>query len=379
MSAVWFMAFADRSCSFEQDVREISRFSCMLFLSVRGFSDYAGPNSHSRNSVAAVLPSSISEGSRHPDPSAFRSSIARPTGTSGLRFTRHLTVPPARLEARMESLFSFPVGLFHPLQHAGLSRRTPDSRPPCKSFVKGEKDSPDARLGRARTIEAIRTRSSHVCLSAVVSCLRRTGHPFTVSGPCVPSQKIECVFSASPETIRREPREFDLRRSVGNRRTWQSARWVILLFFRRGGPRFLGRYAPRICERYEIALPPIHGEQISHHLPSHRQRRSIGISFLLFSFIDQGQIMILSGCQLRGFHQHTLDMFVALFGKRGAHHLFGRALFITAEPAVTDGFSDRGETRNLSHFQCPGQRRDRSYSRNGPEAFDSLRQQRVPL
>src|SRR5438094_5561270 len=106
----------------------------------------------------------------------------------------------------------------------------------------------------------------NVCLSAVVSCLRRTGHPFTVSGPCGPSQKIECVFSASPETIRREPREFDLRRSVGNRRTWQSARCVILLFFRRGGPRFLGRYAPRICERYEIALPPIHGEQISHHL-----------------------------------------------------------------------------------------------------------------
>src|SRR5439155_514461 len=303
----------------------------------------------------------------------------------------------ARLEARMESLFSFPVGLFHPLQHAGLSRRTPVCRPPCKSFVKGEKDSPDARLGAARTIEAIRTRSSHVCLSAVVSCLRRTGHPcksfvkgekdspdtrlggartieairtrsshvclsavvsclrrtghpFTVSGPCGPSQKIECVFSASPETIRREPREFDLRRSVGNRRTWQSARCVILLFFRRGGPRFLGRYAPRICERYEIALPPIHGEQISHHLPSYGQRRSIGISFLLFSFIDQGQIMILSGCQLRGFHQHTLDMFVALFGKRGAHHLVGRALFITAEPAVTDGFSDRGETRNLSHF-----------------------------
>ena len=25
----------------------------------------------------------------------------------------------------MESLFSFPVGLLHPLQHAGLSRRSP--------------------------------------------------------------------------------------------------------------------------------------------------------------------------------------------------------------------------------------------------------------
>src|SRR5271157_874368 len=78
--------------------------------------------------AAAVLPFSISEGSRHPDPSAFRSSIARPTGTSGLRFRGQLTLSPARLEARMASLFSFPVGLLHPLQHAGLSRRTPSGR-----------------------------------------------------------------------------------------------------------------------------------------------------------------------------------------------------------------------------------------------------------
>jgi hypothetical protein len=42
------MAFADRSCSFVQDVQEISRFSCMLFLSVPGFLDYAGPTIHSR-------------------------------------------------------------------------------------------------------------------------------------------------------------------------------------------------------------------------------------------------------------------------------------------------------------------------------------------
>ena len=28
----------------------------------------------------------------------------------------------------MESLFSFPVGLLHPLQHAGLSRRSPSCR-----------------------------------------------------------------------------------------------------------------------------------------------------------------------------------------------------------------------------------------------------------
>src|SRR5712664_4073610 len=48
MSAVRFMAFADRSWSDDQDVLEISRFSCMLFLSVRGFLDYAGPSVHSR-------------------------------------------------------------------------------------------------------------------------------------------------------------------------------------------------------------------------------------------------------------------------------------------------------------------------------------------
>src|SRR3954447_12099908 len=42
------MAFADRSCCNGQDAQEISRFSCMLFLSVLGFSDYAGSNNRSR-------------------------------------------------------------------------------------------------------------------------------------------------------------------------------------------------------------------------------------------------------------------------------------------------------------------------------------------
>jgi len=40
-----------------------------------------------------------------------------------LRFGCHLTMAAARLEVRMDR-YSFPVGLFHPLQHAGLSRRT---------------------------------------------------------------------------------------------------------------------------------------------------------------------------------------------------------------------------------------------------------------
>jgi len=48
MSAVRFMAFADRPSHTLEGVLEISRFSCMLFLDVRGLFDYAGPYSYSR-------------------------------------------------------------------------------------------------------------------------------------------------------------------------------------------------------------------------------------------------------------------------------------------------------------------------------------------
>src|ERR1700681_2970088 len=62
VSAVRFMAFADRPCSADQGVREISRFSCMLFLSVRGFLDYAGSGNPLAISVVVVLPSSTRNG-----------------------------------------------------------------------------------------------------------------------------------------------------------------------------------------------------------------------------------------------------------------------------------------------------------------------------
>ena len=51
------MAFADRSCFGSQDIQELSRFSCMLFLSGRGFLDYAGPNKPLAINVVVVLPS----------------------------------------------------------------------------------------------------------------------------------------------------------------------------------------------------------------------------------------------------------------------------------------------------------------------------------
>jgi hypothetical protein len=136
------------------------------------------------------------------------------------------------------------------------------------SLLSRRKKSPDARYGGARTYSACQNPQLARVPLGEGSCLRRTGHPFTVSDPCGPSQKIECVYSASPETIRREPREFAVRRSVGNRRTWQSARCVILLFFAQRAA-VLCRRALGICEGYEVALPAIHGEQIRHHLPSY--------------------------------------------------------------------------------------------------------------
>jgi len=49
MSTVWRSAFADRPPSLSgRGALEVSRFSCMLFLSVRGFLDYAGPTACSR-------------------------------------------------------------------------------------------------------------------------------------------------------------------------------------------------------------------------------------------------------------------------------------------------------------------------------------------
>src|SRR6266700_7270010 len=99
----------------------------MLFLGVRGFSDYAGPTSHSR--LAWLLCCLPPLGKESASCTICFSKLNSPAHRYlCLRFKRHLTMSPARLEAGMDSLFSFPVGLFHPLQHAGLSRRTSSGR-----------------------------------------------------------------------------------------------------------------------------------------------------------------------------------------------------------------------------------------------------------
>src|SRR5437868_12992718 len=69
VSALWFITLADRSRSWlVRDVLEISRFSCMLFLSVRGFFDYAGPTGHSRFIAVRRVAFPRSGRSQHPYP-----------------------------------------------------------------------------------------------------------------------------------------------------------------------------------------------------------------------------------------------------------------------------------------------------------------------
>src|SRR5271168_5567020 len=96
----------------------------MLFLSVRGFSDYAGPTVHSRLAwLPCCLPPTRNEvgvliyG-------LFAAQLPRPpVPLSTLQETPRGV--PSKTRGQDGFATSFPVGLLHPLQHAGLSRRTP--------------------------------------------------------------------------------------------------------------------------------------------------------------------------------------------------------------------------------------------------------------
>jgi hypothetical protein len=69
-----------------------------------------------------------------------------------------------------------------------------------------------------------------VCLSAVVPTSRRTGHPFAASSSEELLQKIEFVFSASPEQTERGSEATFVTQPVICR-TWQPAHRMILLIF----------------------------------------------------------------------------------------------------------------------------------------------------
>jgi hypothetical protein len=101
-------AFTGRPSHIPESALEISRFSCMLSSQRAWTLRLRRTGQPLAINAAAVLPSSLAEQSRHPVLPAFRSSIAPPTDTSGLRFETHLAMSPARLKVRMESLAPFP-------------------------------------------------------------------------------------------------------------------------------------------------------------------------------------------------------------------------------------------------------------------------------
>src|SRR5215467_4816855 len=96
----------------------------MLFLSVRGFLDYAGPTVHSRfawlpcclpltrNEVGILIYGLFAAQSPRP-PMPLSTLQASPRDDA------------CKTRGQNGFATSFPVGLLHPLQHAGLSRRSP--------------------------------------------------------------------------------------------------------------------------------------------------------------------------------------------------------------------------------------------------------------
>ena len=102
--------------------------------------------------------------------------------------------------------------------------------------------------------------------------------------------------------------------------------------------RFLGcRRASELFGGHKILLSAFDCEQIGNNLPCHREGGAIAITSLHLLFVNQGQLVALSRGELCGFHQHMLDVFVALFRNGRAQHLVGRALLRSAQPAVTNG------------------------------------------
>src|ERR1039457_2271256 len=139
------MAFADRPSLTNEGVLEISRFSCILFHGVRGFLDSAGPDSHSRiTRLRVAFPLLRMESASCS--SAF-SKLNRPAHRC-LRTTLQETPRDDPCKTRGQDGFatSFPVGLLHPLQHAGLSRRSPVCRSLARNNTESSKKAHESRL-----------------------------------------------------------------------------------------------------------------------------------------------------------------------------------------------------------------------------------------
>src|SRR5215469_12836695 len=98
----------------------------MLFLSVPGFLDYAGPTGYSRCSATSRIAFPV--GKRVQRPNQRFSKLNHPSPPIPLSTLR---LPPRddtrKTRGQDGFALSFLVGLFHSQQHAGLSRRTSEN------------------------------------------------------------------------------------------------------------------------------------------------------------------------------------------------------------------------------------------------------------
>jgi len=260
------------------------------------------------------------------------------------------------------------------------------SRPhPCKSSVKGEARDSRARSGdRAlkRLVAVASTvhscRRCCTCAGAEPSTAERrrrystctwasTGFCYAIRsgsslricglsavGPCTDAEPYIHLRPRTPKSRRRRlslcslpvPKQFvvSLRSLISFAQwptceTWQSAHGMILIF------PFLGRFlrcrgASELLGGQEILFSAFYGKQIGNDLPCYGQRGPVAIASLHLLLLDQRQFRALPGRQFRGFHQHVLNVFVALLGNGRAHHLIGGTLLRSAQSAIADGLFD---------------------------------------
>ena len=77
--------------------------------------------------------------------------------------------------------------------------------------------------------------------------------------------------------------------------------------------RFLGcrRRASELLGGHEVLLSAFYRKQIGNDLPCHREGGAVAIASLHLFFVDQSQLVALSGSELRCLDQHMLNVFVA--------------------------------------------------------------------
>jgi hypothetical protein len=137
-----------------------------------------------------------------------------------------------------------------------------------------------------------------------------------------PSQKIECVFSASPETVRRKPQEFHLRCSVGQ---WRDL--AVCALCDPGAFLFVGLvFRPRrICNLLQARNPVVLDLRREDMRPScalpqvSPDWRSLSVSIFHRGTQDHDRV----GAPTSQPRSHKLDILVALFGNRCANRLLG--------------------------------------------------------